>query len=226
MPDVHDHATGAPSEGRGLFRSAELLVVLAAAVAAGALLLALLAVAAERTDLLLLDFREWRPVASGVGEPSRSPLEGYFNGLQAGPPARRPFRLTLQLESAAGGLGFLAAERELPAAAGELYCFRVLASTSAPVTAGGLGIAVYVNDAVAWSTPLAGPVRGYAVAVSGIRPRRGKVKIRLELRSSNWQPSPPVPAPAVRFEYASFRRCEDRGPEGQAPVRAAAPGAR
>jgi len=194
-------------KGDGLYRSAELRVVLAAAVAAGALLLALLAVAGERTDLLLLDFREWRPVTAGLGEPARSEAEEYFDGLQGGVPDRRPFRLNLQLGAAEGTSGFMAAERELPAAEGARYCFRVLAATSAPVPAGALGIAVSVNDAVAWSTPLAGPVRGYAVAVSDIRPRRGKVKVRLELRSSNRQPLPLSPAPAVRFEYATFRRC-------------------
>jgi hypothetical protein len=194
-------------KGNGLYRSAELRVVLAAAVAAGALLLALLAVAEERTDLLLLDFREWRPVTSGLGEPSRSEVEEYFDGLQGGLPDRRPFRLNLQLGAAEGISGFLAAERELPAAEGARYCFKVLAATSAPVPPGALGIAVYVNDAVAWSMPLAGPVRGYAIAVSDIRPRRGKVKVRLELRSSNQQPLSLSPAPAVRFEYATFRRC-------------------
>lgn len=193
-----------------MYRSAELRVVLAVAVAAIALGLALLAVAAEWTDLLMLDFREWRPATSGLAEPPRSHVEEYFRNLQSDPPGRRPFRLNLRLE--AGGPGFLAAERELPARDGERYCFRVLVSPELPAEVGGLGVAVSVNDAVAWSRPLTprtnGYGYGYAISVDGIRPRQGKVKIRLELRSSRPQP----PASAVHFEYATFRRCtvEDR----------------
>jgi hypothetical protein len=111
--------------------------------------------------------------------------------------------MSMQSREGAG----LSSERELPGDFCSVLCYRDLAACSAPVAAGALGIAVYVNDAVAWSTPLSGPVRGYAIAVSDIRPRRGKVKVRLELLSSNRLPLSPSPAPAVHFEYATFRMC-------------------
>ncbi len=182
-----------------MLRSAELRLVVAVTVAAGALLLALLAVARERTDLLLLDFREWRPVNKGA----------HFTFLQNDPPDRRPFRLTLQLDAAAGAPRFMAAEREIPAAEGERYCFSVLASPEGPLPAAAPRIAVAVNDAVAWSAPLKASGKGYAIALSGLRPRRGKIKIRLELRSAAGQP-PSSPSPPVHFEYASLRECEGR----------------
>jgi hypothetical protein len=189
MPAIHGPATGAPEEGGGLLRSAELRLVVAVMVAAGSLLLALLAVARERTDLLLLDFREWRPVNEAA----------HFTFLQDDPPDRRPFRLTLQLDAS----GFMAAEREIPAEEGERYCFGVLASHEGPLPAEVPQIAVAVNDAVAWSAPLKSSGKGYAVALSGLRPRRGKIKIRLELRSATG-------SPPVHFEYASLRECEAR----------------
>ena len=202
MPAIHGPATGAPEEGGGLLRSAELRLVVCVMVAAGALLLALLAVVEERTDLLLLDFREWRPVNEAA----------HFTFLQDDPPDRRPFRLTLQLDTAAGTPGFMAVEREIPAPEGERYCFGVLASHEGPLPADAAGIpriAVAVNDAVAWSAPLKSSGKGYAIALSGLRPRRGKIKIRLELRPATGQP--PSPSPPVHFEYASLRECEGDG---------------
>ncbi len=192
MPAVHGPVTGAPEEGGGLLRSAELRLVMAVMVAAGALLLALLAVAGERTDLLLLDFREWRPVND----------EAHFQYLQNDPPDRRPFRLTLQLE---GRPGFLAVENELPADEGKRYCFRVLASPAEPYAPEGFRIVISINGAEVWSAPLKGTGRGYAISLPGIRPRQGKVKVRLEVRSPKAQPTP-----AVHFEYASLRECEVR----------------
>lgn len=192
MPAIHGPATGAPEERGGLLRSAELRLVVAVAVAAGALLLAILTVAAERTDLLLLDFREWRP----VNEAERFAL------LQNDPPDRRPFRLTLRLDAP----GSMAAEREIPVEEGERYCFGVLASHEGPLPALSEDtprIAVAVNDAVAWSAPLKTSGKGYAIALSGLRPRRGKIKIRFELRSA-------AGSPPVHFEYASLRECEAR----------------
>lgn len=197
MPAIHGPTTGAPEEGGGLLRSAELRLVVAVMVAAGALLLALLAVARERTDLLLLDFREWRPVNEAA----------HFAFLQNDPPDRRPFRLTLRLDTP----GFMAAEREMPVEEGERYCFGVLASHEGPLPADAAGIpriAVAVNDTVAWSAPLKASGKGYAIALSGLRPRQGKIKIRFELRSAAG-PSP-SPSPPVHFEYASLRECEAR----------------
>ena len=199
MPAIHDAATGPPVEGGGLYRSAEMRFVVAVIVAGCALLLAFLAVAEKRTDLLLLDFRAWRPVNEAA----------HFQYLQAGPTDRRPFRLVLQLDEAAGGAPFMAAEREVPAAEGETYCFDVLASPVEAVWTDDYRIAVAVNGAVAWSAPLKSPKspgRGYAVALSGLRARQGKIKIRLELRRSAPVP-PPGPSPAVQFEYASLREC-------------------
>jgi hypothetical protein len=195
-----DPAAPAPDKSGGLYRSAELRVVLAAAVAAGAMLLAVLAVVAGRTDLLLLDFREWRPVNAGAES---------FNRLQAVPAERRPFRLTLQLDPGRARQDSLAAEREFPAAEGGRYCFRVLASAPAPAAgiAEDARVAVYVNDAVAWSAPLADVVKGCAISVAGIRSRGGRIKVRLELRSAQRTAAPPLPASAVHFEYATLRRC-------------------
>lgn len=187
-----------PEEEGGLLRSAELRLVVAVMVAAGALLLALLAVAGERTDLLLLDFREWRPVNEAA----------HFTFLQDDPPDRRPFRLTLQLDTAAGAPGFMAVEREMLVEEGEGYCFGVLASHEGPLPADVPRIAVSVNDAVAWSAPLKASGKGYAISLSGLRPRQGKIKIRFELRSATGQS--PSPSPAVHFEYASLRECEAR----------------
>ena len=198
MPAIHGPATGAPEEGGGLLRSAELRLVVAVMVAAGALLLALLAVARERTDLLLLDFREWRPVNGAA----------HFTFLQNDPPDRRPFRLTLQLDAAAGAPGFMAVEREIPAEEGESYCLGVLASHEGPLPPDVPRIAVAVNDAVVWSAPLKSSGKGYAIALSGLRPRQGKIKIRFELRSATGQS--PSPSPPVHFEYASLRECEAR----------------
>lgn len=199
MPAIHDPATGAPEEGGGLLRSAELRLVVAVMVAAGSLLLALLAVARERTDLLLLDFRAWRPVNEAA----------HFTFLQNDPPDRRPFRLTLQLDAVPGAPGFMAVEREMPAEEGERYCFGVLASHEGPLPALPAEvprIAVAVNDAVAWSAPLKSSGKGYVIALSGLRPRGGKIKIRFELRSATGQS--PSPSPPVHFEYASLRECE------------------
>lgn len=192
MPAIHGPATGAPEEGRGLLRSAELRLVVAVMVAAGSLLMALLAVARERTDLLLLDFREWRP----VNEAAR------FASLQNDPPDRRPFRLTLRLDAP----GSMAAEGEIPAEEGERYCFSVLASHEGLLPVDVPRIAVAVNDAVAWSAPLKASGKGYAIALSGLRPRGGKIKIRFELRSATGHL--PSPSPPVHFEYASLRDCE------------------
>lgn len=190
-----------PAEEGGLLRSAELRVVVALGVAAGALLLALLAVARERTDLLLLDFRDWRP----VNEVAR------FRNLQSDPPDRRPFRLILQLDGEAGKPAVMAAEREVPAEDGERYCFGVLASSAEPDWNHSFQIAVAVNGAEAWSAPLKDSAKGYDIALSGLEPRRGKLKIRLELRPAAGKA--PSPSPPVYFEYASLRECD--GSEGR-----------
>jgi hypothetical protein len=192
MPAIHGSSAGASEEKGELLRSAELRMVVAVMVAAGALLLALLAVARERTDLLLLDLREWRP----VNEAAR------FASLQTDSPDRRPFRLTLRLDKS----GFMAAEREIPVPEGERYCFGVLASHEGllpALPAEVPRIAVAVNDSVAWSAPLKSSGKGYAIALSGLRPRQGKIKIRFELRSASG-------SPPVHFEYASLRECEAR----------------
>lgn len=178
-----------PEEEGGLLRSAELRVVVALVVAACALLLALLSVAAKTTDLLLLDFRDWRPVSDGA----------QLSFPRSDPPDRWPFRVTLQLDGRAGAR---AAEREFPAREGKRYCFRVLTSPAEPYAVDGFRIVISINGAVAWSAPLKGTGRGYAVFLPGLRPRQDKIEVRLEVRSPRAQPTP-----AVHFEYASLREC-------------------
>jgi hypothetical protein len=191
--------------GPFLLRSPELRIVAAAAVAAISLGLAVLEVAAARTDLLMLDLREWRPVGP------RADAAAFFESVQTAPPDLRPLQLELRLAQPGSPSDFLAAERTFDVDRDGCYRFRVYVWSPTPVhTAKSY---ILVNDEIAWSAPLAEAAPGRGVSIDGVRPRQGEVEVRLELRAEPLRASPASPVPTARFEYAVLRQvpCGERG---------------
>ncbi|HYO15403.1 MAG TPA: hypothetical protein VE685_19580 [Thermoanaerobaculia bacterium] len=199
--------------GPTLLRSPELRIVAAAAVAATCLGLAVLEVVAARTDLLMLDLREWRPVGS------RPDAAAVFKSAQTAPSDLRPLQLDLRLARPGSPSDFLAAERTFEVDGDGCYRFRVYVWSPTPIHTAKSIIAV--NDEIAWSAPLAEASPGKGVSIEGVRPRQGTVEVRLELRADPVRASPAPraspaspasPAPSVRFEYAVLRQapCGER----------------
>lgn len=188
-----------------LLRSPELKILVAAAVAAVSLGLALLEGVAARTDLLMLDFREWRPVGP------HPDAAAFFESVQLAPPDLRPLQLDLRLADPGAASDFLAAERSYEVEADGCYRFRVYLWSPAPSEAAR--ILISANDEVVWSAPLTAATRGNGVSVDGLRPRQGEVEIRLELRAGSPAAAQVSPPPAVRFEYAVLRRMPCGGEE-------------
>jgi len=190
------------ASAEALHRSPELRLLLAVIVAGVALAFAGLEVLGERTDVLMLDFQQWAPVAE-----SASPNAGaVFATLQSTAPAQRPFRLTLT----AGGAGIeggLAAAHAIDVDPEKRYCFRVFATApDQPGATGDSRVEVAVNGRPVRRLT-AGELRhGRAITIDGIRPEAGRVAIQLAVRPA--AESPPAPAPdPVRFEYAVLRAC-------------------
>lgn len=198
-------APGSVTMGPTLLRSPELRIVAAAAVAVISLGLAVLEVAAARTDLLMLDLREWRPVGP------QADAATFFESVQTAPPDLRPLQLELRLAQPGSPSDFLAAERTFDVEGEGCYRFRVYLWSPTPVDTARASIAV--NDEIAWSAPLAEAALARGVSIDGVRPRQGEVEVRLELRADPLRASPASPAPSVRFEYAVLRQvpCGERG---------------
>lgn len=174
--------------GPNFYRSPEFRIVLALSVVAGVLAFGVLSFVAKATDLLLLDFREWRPVVSG-----RSPEEARvaFDTWQSPYREQRPLRLTLRLDPAAAPGAFVAAERD-PDSSKQPRCLRVLAFS--PEGGPGAVARVLADGAVRASFPANGSGIGRLIEV---RLRPG-ARLRFELRGA---PS------VVSFESASLREC-------------------
>lgn len=193
-------------------RQNELRIVLAASVAAVSLLLASLHVLAARTDLLMLDLREWRPVSS-VPRLQGEALERYFEGLQSVPPEQRPFRLTLQVPASARPGDFVAAEHEVPATEGS-HCLLVLSFVSDPVpgTSATTAIAVpriVAGDRIVELPRLVPAVEGAVSYLRGIRSGVGRIPIRFEVRAEALRADMPPQRPAaIHFELARLRSCD------------------
>jgi hypothetical protein len=190
----------------GFYRSPELKIALAVTVAAVAFLFAVLALLARRSDFLLLDFREWEPVASspfqGVVR-SAGEVRTYFDAQQTPVVEQRPLRLTLRLLPSPAP-DSLAASRAVPVAGDGPYCLRVFVI---PLAAGpDARLLVSVDGAVAASLPTAEDRKARIVEVAGIRPRDGKVDLRFELEAGPGG-VPEGWAPAASFDYATLREC-------------------
>lgn len=194
---------------RGFYRSPELKIVLAGAVAAVAFVFAVLAVLARRTDLLLVDLRQWAPVASSPfagSVRSAEEVQGYFDAQQIPVVEQRPMRLTLRLLPSATQ-DFLAASRAVPVAGDGPYCLRVFVI---PLAAGpDARLLVSVNSAVAAALPAVEDRKARIVEVAGIRPRDGKVDLRFELKAGPGG-VPDGWAPAAYFDYVTLRECESQ----------------
>lgn len=192
---------------RGFYRSPELKIALAGTVAAVALFFAVLAVLARRTDFLLLDFRQWEPVASSPfqgGVRSSEEVRFYFNAQQTPIVEQRPTRLILRLLPSATE-DSLAAARAVPVAGDGPYCLRVFVI---PVAAGpDARLLVSVDGAEAASLPTFEDRKARILEVKGIRPREGKVDLRFELRAGPGG-VPQGWAPAAFFDYATLRECD------------------
>ena len=192
---------------RGFYRSPELKIALAGTVAAIAILFAILAVLARRTDFLLLDLRQWEPVASSPFQGavrSAEEVRFYFDAQQTPIVERRPMRLTLRLPPSTTQ-DSLAASRAVPVAGDGPYCLRVFVI---PLAAGpDARLTVSVDGAEAASLPTFEDRKARIVDVGGIRPRDGKVDLRFELRSGPGG-VPQGWAPAAFFDYATLRECE------------------
>lgn len=190
----------------GFYRSPELRIALAGTAAAIALLFAVLAVLARRTDFLLLDFREWEPVASSPFQEavrSAGEVRSYFDAQQTPAVEQRPMRLTLRLLPSATE-DSLAATRAVPVAGNGPYCLRLFVI---PLAAGpDARLLVSVDGAVAASLPTFEDRKARIVEVKGIRPRDGKVDLRFELRAGPGG-VPQGWAPAAFFDYATLREC-------------------
>jgi hypothetical protein len=184
----------------------EVRFLIATAVAAVALALAALEIVAWRTDALLLDFRDWRPVAAAGAASADGAAR--FAALQQMPPDRRPFFVTLQVGAGAGELPAMAVGRRFAVRGDGPYCFRVLAQSPAGVAgadAAGAILAVAINGDVVRRAALEEIVGGAEVVVDGIAPRGGGIDVRLQLAIN---PATTAPGPfTVHFEYASLRRC-------------------
>jgi hypothetical protein len=188
-----------------LFRSPELRIAAAAIVAAVSLGLAVLEAVAERTDLLMVDFREWRPVGPRPG------AAAFFESVQTAPPDLRPLQVDLRLAQPGSPSDFLAVERKAEVDDG-CYRFRVYVWSPTPVDTARAFI--LVNDEVAWSAPLTQAAWGSGVSVDGFRPRQGEVEVRLELRAGPRGAAPASPPASVRFEYAVLRAIPCGGKDG------------
>jgi hypothetical protein len=195
-----------PRHVSSLYRSPELHALLALVVAAGSLVLALLAVLARRSDVLMLDLREWRPSASRPfqgADRSAAEVQQHFDALQPALAAQRPFRLTLGLQPSPTP-DVLTAGRRIPVSGDGPYCLRFFVS---PVRLGPGGEArALVNGAVAASVRADDSGKGRIFEVKGIEPRDGRVDLRFELAAG----AGGVPAgwsPAVHFEFVTLRAC-------------------
>jgi hypothetical protein len=188
-----------------LFRSPELRIAAAATVAAVSLGFALLEVAAERTNLLMLDFREWRPVGP------RPESEAFFESVQTAPPDLRPLQVDLRLAQPGSPSDFLAVERRAEVDDG---CYRFRVYIWSPTPSDSARASIFVNDEIAWSAPLTQAARGSGVSIDGFRPRQGEVEVRLELRAGPHGAEPPSAPPSVRFEYAVLRAIPCGGEDG------------
>jgi hypothetical protein len=186
--------------------------MLALTLAAVALLLALLAVVRERTDALMLDFREWQP-SSSVPELAGSRVREYFESVQTPIPEQRPFRLSLQVPPTARPGDFVAATWERRADSGRRYCFLALTFGSPPApgtlaTTALTFVRVLVNGETVSEFAVAPDSAGRAVYESRIVPRNGRIAVRLEARAEALPPgAPQQPPAAVHFELASLRGC-------------------
>jgi hypothetical protein len=203
-------APGEVSE-RGLSR--ELRLVVAASGALVALLLAVLHVVAARTDLLMLDLREWRPVSSVPGLTGEE-LARFYEGLQVVPPEQRPFRLSLQLPPTARPGDVLAAERVVDAGEGS-RCLFVLSFVSAPAPGSAATTLPVLSQVVAGDRVVSLPAITPAAAGSvwylrDVQSRAGKLPIRFEVRASGVAPGMTArPPAAIHFELARLRPCSD-----------------
>jgi len=193
------------ASAEALHRSPELRLLLAVIVAGVALAFAGLEVLGERTDVLMLDFQQWAPVAE-----TASPDAGaVFATLQSPAPAQRPFRLTL----AAGGAGIeggLAAVHAIAVEPEKRYCFRVFATApDQPGATGDSRVEVEVNGRLVRRMTAGGLRHGRAITIDGIRPEAGRVAIQLAVRPAAGFSVAPT-SELVRFEYAVLRACTRR----------------
>jgi hypothetical protein len=204
--------SGVTESRNGAQRHVELRLVLALAMAAGALLLALLAVAKERTDVLMLDLREWRP-SSSVPDLAGSTLRDFFESIQTPIPEQRPFRLSLQVPPTARPHDFVAAEWDRPADPGRRYCLLVLTFGSPPApgtlaTTARLYARVQINGKGVADFRVPPDGAGGAIYEPRIEARDGRITVRVEARAEALPPgTPQQPPAAVHFEFASLRAC-------------------
>ena len=193
------------------WRSKELRVVLAGTVALVALSMALLHVVAARSDFIMTDFREWRPVPStGPGPPgSIHRFENYFQHIQSPFPAQRPFRLTLQLEARALLGDRVAAERVFVVEPAHVYCFKVYASPRQPIeaTEPTVDVLLYANGAPVASGP-AWTNRVQVLEAKDILADGTAVHLRLEIRARRTLRDEILRrASKTDFEFATFQKC-------------------
>jgi hypothetical protein len=196
-----------------LYRSAELRLAAAAAIAAGALLLAALQVTARWSDFLMLDFRQWQP-SSSVPDLAGPRAKEYFESLQTSIPEQRPFRLSLQVPPTARPGDFVAVERTFAVGTDGRYCLRALTFGSPPApgttaTTTPAFARVLVNGKVVTLQPIVPGGPGGAFYVGQIEPRKAKVEIRFEAVAEALAPGAPQHPPAAfHFEFATLRRCD------------------
>jgi hypothetical protein len=188
-------------------RSPEFRAGAAGLIAAIALALAVLEILDRHTDLLMLDFRLWRPAA----RESPAAVEAFDSLQRALPPEQRPFRLILGVGVPGAERG-MAAVRVFAVTASERYCLRVLATASS--VTGDLAwpsVEVVVDGLTRRRIPMIGLQPGGAITVDGMRPRGDRLEVRLATRAAP-APAAPPPSALVHFEYAVLRACGHGGP--------------
>jgi hypothetical protein len=183
----------------------ELFPVLAATAAAAALAALVLAVMA-RADVLLVDFREWRPVTT------LARADDSIERRQRVNEAQRPFRVTVRLPVRPRAGAYRGAEAAFAVDPDAVYCFSVLtfseqgAKRPKARTAAHRAV-VWVDDEVR-AAVAAVPGPGHRLHVSGIRSPGGMVRIRVGLRAEPRAARQPI-STVTHFEHAHFGRCGD-----------------
>jgi len=201
-----------------IYRSKELLLVVTACLG---LLLAgwlVLAVLDRHSGLLLLDLREWRlstsphPVSPRFADLR---FEQFARSLQPREPSRRPFRLTLEFPGHPRQGRWVAAERLYRVDPEESHCFEIwtwspYVNPESEAALETFQVVASVNGELVAALPLAETDQARRIAVGGIEPERGRVRLRVEVRSFADRPAESWRrASRTHFEYASLRRCPD-----------------
>jgi hypothetical protein len=162
------------------------LLAFAAAAALGAV--------GRYSDRLLLDLWLWQPSGSPAAVAA-------FAAAQSPIPEQRPLRLTLQLPDPVQPGDWIAAERSFARPDAGAYCLRFFTFAD-PAATGSSRVRVLANDSEADSWPVGATAAGKVAHLSGLRPRDGRLRLKLELRAEA-----AAATPKVYFEFLSLRRC-------------------